>query len=58
MEQGKNVLDFTVKEAEISSIDDKEVRLDIDGDEGPKLPVKIKILKEAVEVYIPREELT
>ena len=58
VEQGKNVLDFNVKEAEISSIDDKEVRLDIDGDEGPKLPVKIKILKEAVEVYIPREELT
>ncbi|WP_411355450.1 diacylglycerol/lipid kinase family protein [Peptoniphilus harei] len=58
VEQGKNVLDFDVKEVEISSIDDEEVRLDIDGDEGPELPVKIKILKEAVEVYIPREELT
>lgn len=54
VEQGKNVLDFTVKEVEISSIDDEEVNLDIDGDEGPKLPVNIKILKEAVEVYMPR----
>lgn len=58
VEQGKNVLDFDVKEVVISSIDNEEVRLDIDGDEGPELPVKIKILKEAVEVYIPREELT
>ena len=56
VEQGKNVLDFTVKEVEISSIDNEEVRLDIDGDEGPKLPAKIKILKEAVEVYIPSKE--
>lgn len=54
VEQGKNVLDFTVKELEISSIDDEEINLDIDGDEGPKLPVNIKILKEAVEVYMPR----
>ncbi len=54
VEQGKNVLDFTVKEVEISSIDDEEINLDIDGDEGPKLPVNIKILKEAVEVYMPR----
>lgn len=56
VEQGKNVLDFTVKEVEISSIDNEEIRLDIDGDEGPKLPAKIKILKEAVEVYIPSKE--
>lgn len=54
VEQGKNVINFNVKELEISSIDDEEVRLDIDGDEGPKLPVNIKILKEAVEVYMPR----
>ena len=54
VEQGKNVINFNVKEVEISSIDDEEVRLDIDGDEGPKLPVNIKILKEAVEVYMPR----
>ena len=54
VEQGKNVINFNVKEVEISSIDDEEINLDIDGDEGPKLPVNIKILKEAVEVYMPR----
>ena len=54
VEQGKNVISFNVKEVEISSIDDEEINLDIDGDEGPKLPVNIKILKEAVEVYMPR----
>lgn len=54
VEQGKNVINFNVKEVEIFSIDDEEINLDIDGDEGPKLPVNIKILKEAVEVYMPR----
>ena len=33
----------------------EEVALDIDGDKGPSLPVKIKILKEEVEVYLPSE---
>ena len=54
VEQGKNLINFNVKEVEISSKDDEEISLDIDGDEGPKLPVNIKILKEAVEVYMPR----
>ena len=36
-------------------MDGEEVALDIDGDKGPNLPVKIEILKEAVEVYLPSE---
>lgn len=55
VEEGKNVRHFTVKEVKISSLSDEEVTLDIDGDKGPSLPVEIKILKEAVEVYLPKE---
>lgn len=55
VEEGKNVIHFTVEEVKISSLSDKEVTIDIDGDKGPSLPVEIKILKEAVEVYLPKE---
>lgn len=55
VEEGKNVRHFTVKEVKISSLSDEEVTIDIDGDKGPSLPVEIKILKEAVEVYLPKE---
>ena len=47
-----NSAEFILKD--VKDIDDEEINLDIDGDEGPKLPVNIKILKEAVEVYMPR----
>ena len=55
VEEGENVVYYSVKEVEINSIDGEEVTLDIDGDKGPNLPVKIEILKEAVEVYTPKE---
>ena len=55
VEEGENVVYYSVKEVEIDSIDGEEVTLDIDGDKGPNLPVKIEILKEAVEVYTPKE---
>lgn len=55
VEEGKNVRHFTVKEVKISSLSDEEVTIDIDGDKGPSLPIEIKILKEAVEVYLPKE---
>ena len=55
VEEGENVVHYSVKDVEINSLDGEEVTLDIDGDKGPNLPVKIEILKEAVEVYLPRE---
>lgn len=55
VEEGDNVVHYTIREAKISSLGIEEVIMDIDGDRGPSLPVDIKILKEAVEVYIPRE---
>lgn len=55
IEDGKGIIHYTVKEVEISSLDDEKITLDIDGDKGPELPIKIRILKEAVEVYLPDE---
>lgn len=55
VEEGNSIIHFTVKEVEISSLYEEKVTLDIDGDKGPDLPVKIRILKEAVEVYLPDE---
>ena len=55
VEEGNSIIHFTVKEVEISSLDEEKVTLDIDGDKGPDLPAKIRILKEAVEVYLPDE---
>lgn len=55
VEEGESIVHYTVKEVEINSMDGEEVALDIDGDKGPSLPVKIKILKEEVEVYLPSE---
>lgn len=57
VEDANKILHFTVKEVEISSMDGEKVSLDIDGDKGPDLPVKIKILRKAVEVYLPKKEL-
>lgn len=55
IEDGTGIVHYTVKEVEISSLDDEKITLDIDGDKGPDLPIKIRILKEAVEVYLPDE---
>ena len=55
IEDGKGIIHYSVKEVEISSLDDEKITLDIDGDKGPDLPIKIRILKEAVEVYLPDE---
>lgn len=55
IEDGTGIIHYTVKEVEISSLDDEKITLDIDGDKGPDLPIKIRILKEAVEVYLPDE---
>lgn len=54
VEEGDSVVHYTLKEAKISSLGTEEVIMDIDGNRGPSLPVDIKILKEAVEVYIPK----
>ena len=55
VEDVKGIKDFSVSEVEISSNKDEKICIDIDGEKGPDLPVNIKILKEAVEVYIPEE---
>lgn len=52
----KDIKYFSVSEVDISSNKNEKICIDIDGDKGPDLPVNIRILKEAVEVYIPNKE--
>lgn len=56
VEEIKDIKYFSVSEVDISSNKNEKICIDIDGDKGPDLPVNIKILKEAVEVYIPNKE--
>ena len=43
---------FEAKEISITS--DRPLETDIDGDEGDKLPVDIKVLADHIEVYSPQ----
>lgn len=52
VEDVDKVVNFKAKKISIKSLDG-DVKVDIDGDEGPKLPVDIEIINKAVEVYIP-----
>ena len=56
VEEIKDIKYFSVSEVDISSNKNEKICIDIDGDKGPDLPVNIRILKEAVEVYIPNKE--
>jgi len=52
VEESDKIVNFTASKVSIKSLNG-DCKLDIDGDEGPELPVDIEIIKEAVEVYIP-----
>lgn len=56
VEEIKDIKYFSVSEVDISSNKNEKICIDIDGDKGSDLPVNIRILKEAVEVYIPNKE--
>ena len=49
----ENIEYFKAKNIRITS--DEEMETDIDGDKGDKLPVEVKILKQHIDVYSPRE---
>ncbi len=53
-EKNENAENFVAKHIRISS-SEGTVKTDIDGEEGPELPVKIDIIKEKVEVYLSGE---
>ncbi|MDO5041447.1 MAG: diacylglycerol kinase family lipid kinase [Peptoniphilus sp.] len=53
-EKNEKIENFVATKIKISSLAGA-VKTDIDGEEGPELPVNIEILKEKLEVYLPRE---
>lgn len=52
-EQNENIKYFSAKDIEITSIKNTNINVDIDGDKGPYLPVKITVVKDFIEVYLP-----
>ena len=51
-----SVLYFQTDHLDIAAIGDQPVRLDLDGEEGPFLPVTIKCLPQALTLIVPKEE--
>ena len=49
-----NILILEAKEISITS--DRPLETDIDGDEGDRLPVDIKVLADHIEVYSPQNQ--
>lgn len=54
VEESEKVRHFLTSNISISSLDEQEIYVDLDGEKGPALPVKIEILKQHVEVYLPK----
>lgn len=50
----QNFLKISDTSFEIKSIDDEEIIINLDGDTGPKLPLKINVLKHAIDVIVKR----
>ncbi len=51
-----SVLYFQTDHLDIAAVGDQQVRLDLDGEEGPLLPVTIKCLPQALTLIVPKEE--
>lgn len=51
-----NVIYFQTKKIDISSADGKSAVLDVDGEEGPSLPVTVECIKDAINLIVPGEE--
>ncbi|MBP5492066.1 MAG: diacylglycerol kinase family lipid kinase [Clostridiales bacterium] len=51
-----SVLYFQTDRLDIAPVGDQEVRLDLDGEEGPLLPITIKCLPQALTLVVPKDE--
>lgn len=49
----KDVDYFTAKEVHVRSTD--AIRTNVDGEEGPSLPIRIRVLPQYIEVIVPEE---
>ena len=52
-----SVLYFQTDRLDIASVDNQEVRLDLDGEKGPLLPVTIRCLPQALTLIVPNEDM-
>lgn len=52
-----SVLYFQTDRLDIASVDNQEVRLDLDGEKGPLLPVTIRCLPQALTLIVPKEDM-
>ncbi|MCR5617208.1 MAG: YegS/Rv2252/BmrU family lipid kinase, partial [Clostridiales bacterium] len=54
--ESDKVIYFQTGKLEMSTTGDKDVTLDIDGEEGPKLPATIECIRNAIRLVVPNEE--
>ncbi|NLJ70041.1 MAG: diacylglycerol kinase family lipid kinase [Clostridiaceae bacterium] len=54
VEQSGQIEHCIASNISIASLDQQEIFVDLDGEKGPALPVKIQILKQQIEVYLPK----
>ena len=54
--ESDKVLYFQTNKLEMSATNNQKVTLDIDGEEGPKLPATIECIRDAINLVIPSEE--
>lgn len=54
VDENQNVKSFTCKKLSIKNLEDEKIDLDMDGEIKDKLPCNIEILKEHIEIYLPK----
>ena len=54
--ESDKVIYFQTGKLEMTTTGDKDVILDIDGEEGPKLPATIECIRNAIRLVVPNEE--
>ncbi|MCL6602132.1 MAG: diacylglycerol kinase family lipid kinase [Paenibacillus sp.] len=54
LKENKDVIYFTAKKISVSS--SESVRTNVDGEEGPPLPIELRILPRHIEVIVPEKE--
>jgi len=54
--ESDKVIYFQTGKLEMTTTGDKDVTLDIDGEEGPKLPATIECIRNAIRLVVPNEE--
>lgn len=56
IEENEAIKYFRTKKVRIESLDGEQIISDVDGDKGDYLPVEAEILKQHIEVFLPKEK--